>query len=216
VHTYSLVHDDLPCMDDDDLRRGQPTVHVVFGEANALLVGDALLTEAMGRLAALSSSPPRQVLAAVVELSAAAGVRGMVNGQVLDLAGEAATVDAVRAVHREKTGALLAAACAVGALIGGAGPDEVDRARRFGAHLGAGFQAQDDLLDVEGSTAVIGKPAGSDAERSLPTLVGLLGPTRCKMLVEEDSAAALALLDLEHPCERELGELTGWLVGRER
>jgi geranylgeranyl diphosphate synthase type II len=216
VHTYSLVHDDLPCMDDDKLRRGKPTVHVVYGEANALLVGDALLTDAFGQLAGLSRTGARRTLAALVELSAAAGARGMVNGQLLDLAGQADTVEAVRAVHRAKTGALLAACCAVGAQLGDASEEAVARARRYGAHLGAAFQAQDDLLDVEGQTDVLGKPTGSDEQRALPTLVGLLGASGCRALVEEDSAAALALLNPQQAIEQELAELTRWLVGRDR
>lgn len=215
VHTYSLVHDDLPCMDDDDLRRGQPTVHKVFGEAMGVLCGDALLTDAFAKLAALEHTSAERRLAAIARLARGAGSQGMVLGQVEDLAATARTTEQVLEVHSKKTGCLLRAASAVGALLGGAPPDELARVERFSSHLAVAFQALDDLLDATGSTEALGKPVGSDEARDLPTLVGLLGPVGCRALIEDETNKALALLDLEQPDEARLAALTAWLMRRD-
>lgn len=215
VHTYSLVHDDLPAMDDDDLRRGRPTVHVVFGEATAILVGDALLTEALGRFSKVSDVAPERCLRALDCLSQAAGHQGMVLGQQLDLEGQATDVAAVSRIHALKTGALLAASCELGAILGAAEPTDCDRARDFGLHLGLAFQARDDLLDQLGDEGALGKPVGSDQERALPTLLALLGPHGCQLKVEDETQAALACLDPDHPDEAQLASLTQWLLARE-
>lgn len=215
LHTYSLVHDDLPAMDDDALRRGKPTVHVAFGESVAILVGDALLTEALGRFAGMATVDPGRSLRALDCLQRAAGDRGMVRGQLLDLAGEAKSVEDVVEVHRLKTGALLSAACEMGAILGGASAADQDRVRRFGLHLGLAFQARDDLLDDVGDEQALGKPVGSDAGRALPTLVALLGPHNCQLRVEDETALAMACLDMSDEQETEIRSLAHWLLARQ-
>jgi len=174
MHTYSLVHDDLPCMDDDDLRRNRPTVHKVFGEAEAVLVGDALQCLAFEWLTRASQPEIH-----VGILARAAGPGGMVGGQSLDLAatGLAEVVDAqgVRAIHTSKTAALIAAAVEMGALAGGAEPEQRSQWRRYGQGLGMCFQAVDDLLDVTGDAQSLGKTPGKDAADQKATLVATLG-----------------------------------------
>ncbi|MDP6540773.1 MAG: polyprenyl synthetase family protein [Planctomycetota bacterium] len=173
VHTYSLVHDDLPCMDDDDLRRGRPTVHRRFDEATAVLTGDALLTRAFGVLAQAEAEGAPMVAA----LARAAGPAGLVGGQVLDLAlpGSEAQAEAVRAVHEGKTAALLAASAELGALAAGADEGRCAAVRAFGSTLGLCFQAIDDVLDVTGDAATLGKMPGTDARHDRGTLVAALG-----------------------------------------
>ncbi len=184
VHTYSLVHDDLPCMDDDDLRRGRPTCHKVFGEALAVLAGDALLTDAFALLARV----PRGA-AHVAALARAAGAEGMVGGQALDLAPGS---ELVEEIHRRKTAALLGAAAEMGAL-GAAAPDEaLLRARMFGIALGGTFQATDDILDVTGTSASLGKTPGKDQRAAKPTLVAALGLEGARVRARELAATARA------------------------
>lgn len=200
VHTYSLVHDDLPAMDDDDLRRGRPTCHVVFGEALGILVGDALQTLAFEELARLGPQGAELVLV----LARAAGARGMVGGQVLDLLptsrpGARGGPDGIRAVHRAKTAALFAAAAEMGALVAAADADAVVRARRFGLNLGLAFQAVDDVLDVTGDAATLGKTPGKDAALERDTLVAALGLDGARREAAErahEARAALAELGL--------------------
>jgi len=176
IHAYSLVHDDLPCMDDDDLRRGVPTCHRAFGEATALLAGDALQALAFEVIA------EAEVDAATVQawaklLAKAAGHGGMVGGQVLDLAGENRALDQgeLEALHRRKTGALIHAAVMMGGVAGCLGPDELAKLGRFGADIGLAFQIHDDVLDATTATEVLGKPQGSDARQGKSTYVSLLG-----------------------------------------
>ena len=194
VHCYSLVHDDLPAMDDDDMRRGRPTVHKAFDEATAILAGDALLTVAFEILGCDRTHPDAGVRAdLVVCLARAAGSGGMVGGQMLDLEAEAAsgghTEDGIRRLQALKTGALIAASCEAGAILSHA--EAVHRARltRFGEVIGAAFQLADDLLDVDGSEAEVGKRTGKDAARGKATLVSLRGADwarrRLQELVEE-------------------------------
>jgi len=175
VHAFSLVHDDLPCMDDDDLRRGRPTCHVRFGDANALLAGDALLALAFAHLA--RNAPPRHAAALVTELAGAAGSQELIGGQVLDLAAEGAAVGLaeLEQIHRRKTGALIRFALRAGALCQDAPPAEVAALDQFGAHLGLVFQITDDILNVTATTDQIGKPAGSDERRAKATYPRLLG-----------------------------------------
>jgi geranylgeranyl pyrophosphate synthase len=180
VHVWSLIHDDLPCMDDDAERRGRPTVHVAFGEATAVLAGDALLAAAFGALAEAKAEPTRAV-AALRELSRAAGASGLVGGQQDDLAAEARVAAAIEAVHARKTGALFAAAVAGGAALGGAPEDAQARLRRFGTQLGVAFQIADDLLD-----------AGDDTGSSL---VAAIGAAAARDRAEELLGSALRLLD---------------------
>ncbi len=192
VHTYSLVHDDLPCMDDDRLRRGRATVHVAFDEATAVLAGDALLTLAFEVLA--SEESPRGSELALV-LARAAGSRGMVGGQVLDLTLEAAPEGALELLadmHERKTAALFEAAAEMGAIAAGAARTARTRAAAFGKALGLAFQAVDDLLDVTGDAATLGKTPGKDAALERSTLVSVLGLAHARARAEELSGAALA------------------------
>lgn len=194
LHTYSLVHDDLPCMDDDELRRGKPTVHVAFGEANAVLVGDALQTLAFGQLAKAERAGEL-----VDVLARASGAEGMVGGQALDLA--FAELDDprgsdVRRVHLLKTAALFGAACEMGAIVAGATATQREAAARFGLALGLCFQATDDLLDVTGTAGSLGKTPGKDERLERPSLVRVLGVDEARRqadrLAEEAREAARA------------------------
>lgn len=178
VHCYSLVHDDLPAMDNDDLRRGLPTCHVKFDEATAILAGDALLTRAFEVLAdAATHSDPRVRSDLVLELARASGVNGMVGGQMLDLLAENKTLDEteVTRLQRLKTGGLIAFACEAGAILGKAGDTARQALRAYAHDLGLAFQIVDDLLDVEGDAAEVGKKTGKDAEAGKATFVTLLG-----------------------------------------
>jgi geranylgeranyl diphosphate synthase type II len=190
IHTYSLIHDDLPAMDNDSLRRGRPTSHVVFGEAIAILAGDALQAHAFAVLA--DPPPPCRVpaerrLRAITELASAAGVAGMVGGQVLDLESEGRPVDAatLERIHRHKTGALIRASARVGAIVSGASEDDVSRLTRFGEEAGLAFQIVDDILDVEGSDAVLGKSAGKDARSGKATYPLVHGMEQARRKAEE-------------------------------
>ncbi len=182
IHTYSLVHDDLPCMDDDDLRRGRPTNHRVYGEAIATLAGDALLTDAFWMLAkppaASTGVPPSALLATVAELAEAAGSAGMVAGQAIDLLGEGRTltIEELEYLHRRKTGALFVAAVRGGARLGGASEDQLGALEAYARALGLAFQVIDDILDVEASTEQMGKRTGKDVahgKNTYPALIGL-------------------------------------------
>ncbi|HXY59516.1 MAG TPA: farnesyl diphosphate synthase [Methylocystis sp.] len=194
VHCYSLAHDDLPAMDDDDLRRGRPTTHKAFDEATAILAGDGLLTYAFDVIAdpATHESPLARA-ALTLALARASGLGGMVGGQALDLAAETAaaplTQPEILTLQAMKTGALLRFAVDAGAILAQAAPEEAAALSRYGAALGAAFQIADDILDAEGDTAALGKRAGKDAERGKATLVGLLGlkgaKSRRDALVEE-------------------------------
>jgi farnesyl diphosphate synthase len=193
LHAYSLVHDDLPCMDDDDLRRGKPTVHVAWNEATAVLAGDALQTLAFELLADPATHPDGAVRADLcLALARASGLGGMVGGQALDLAAETAAApldaEAIAALQHLKTGALIAFAAEAGAILGGAGPDDRARLAAFARDLGAAFQIRDDLLDVEGDAGAAGKRLGKDAAAGKATFVTTLG-------VEAARARAGALAD---------------------
>ena len=193
VHTYSLIHDDLPCMDDDDLRRGQPTNHKVYGEATAVLAGDALLTAAFETIAEHGTSlSPERALAASACLGRAAGARGMVGGQALDMAGEghSLSLSELEELQRLKTGALISAATEIGCIVAGGGEKERAAVRRYAQLLGLAFQIRDDMLDVEGDEATLGKPIGSDAANEKVTFVSLKGMEACEKLVSEKTEAA--------------------------
>jgi farnesyl diphosphate synthase len=200
IHCYSLVHDDLPAMDDDDLRRGRPTTHKAFDEATAILAGDALLTYAFDVVADPTTHPDPTIRSnLVLALARAAGLGGMVGGQALDLAAETAEKPLVQqeilTLQAMKTGALLRFAVDAGAILGGADEAQARSLSRYGAALGAAFQVADDILDAEGDTAALGKRAGKDAERGKATLVSLLGleaaRARRDALVEEAIAALI-------------------------
>jgi len=201
IHTYSLVHDDLPAMDNDDLRRGRPTNHVVYGEAAAILAGDALLTHAFTLLSdpvydnILSSSDR---LSVIHELAQASGLGGMVGGQFLDIVseGKILTLQELENLHRHKTGALLRVSVRIGAILGHASGPEFEGLTRFGEAIGIAFQITDDLLDVEGDAKVLGKAAQKDAEKHKNTYPGLVGVARAKELAEEKLKEAFSAIDL--------------------
>ena len=214
VHTYSLVHDDLPCMDDDDLRRGKPTTHAVYGEATGVLVGDGLLTMAFEHLA--GSGHPR-ALEMIRVLAGAAGPAGMVGGQHLDLAAEGQSTDTegVRRIHRMKTAALIAGACELGALAADS-PGEAQRhARQYGMSLGLCFQAVDDCLDVTGKAQDLGKTPGKDQAAGKATLVSGLGLEGAQMEAGQRAQEALAAARAGGFGDSSLAEeLVGWLLAR--
>lgn len=200
VHTYSLIHDDLPCMDNDDLRRGKPTNHKMFGEATALLAGDSLLTRAFETMLCHCPTeiPAENALKAAGILAARAGMEGMIGGQVMDLDFETRRPEKEelsQMVHL-KTGCLLMAACEMGCALAGAGEEEMKKARLYGEKLGLAFQIQDDILDVTGSTEKLGKPVGSDAENHKNTFVSYYGLEECRRLVEENTRQAVEAVAL--------------------
>lgn len=195
IHTYSLIHDDLPCMDDDDMRRGKPSCHKEFGEATALLAGDALLTHAFQILAGAELDDKKIALACGL-LAQSAGVQGMVGGQVIDLKYESETPDLQQllSVHRLKTGALISAACLLGCIAAGADDEKIAAASAFAYDLGVAFQIKDDILDVVGSTEALGKPVGSDAENNKTTYVTVRGMENAQKDVEMLTSAAVSRL----------------------
>ena len=198
IHTYSLIHDDLPAMDDDDLRRGRPTNHKVFGEALAILAGDALLTEAFAQMSAVDRMPqipPDRLLRAVQDIARAAGFWGMVGGQVMDIQSETVTADeeTLLYVHTRKTGAMIVASVRAGAMLVGAETVEIEALATYGRHVGLAFQIADDILNVEGDRTALGKGTGSDAvhgKLTFPQLMGLdASRTRMVDLVGQALAA---------------------------
>ncbi|MBU3230621.1 polyprenyl synthetase family protein [Alkalihalobacillus clausii] len=218
VHTYSLVHDDLPAMDDDDLRRGQPTNHKVFGEATAILAGDALLTQSFALIAnadaPLSAKTKVSIIAA---LSKAAGASGMVGGQLADMfaEGKQLTVEQLANVHKRKTGELLAFSIEAGALIAGVSNEERSKLNEFGQEIGLLFQIKDDILDVEGDSIAIGKPVGSDAVNNKSTYPGLLGLDGAKTMLHTHYDRALQVLDELHLRGTLLEDLAKYIVTRD-
>jgi geranylgeranyl diphosphate synthase, type II len=228
IHTYSLVHDDLPAMDDDTLRRGRPTSHVVHGEGMAILAGDGLLTEAF----ALLSREPCDAAPAILErrmrtireIATAAGALGMVGGQAVDLlAAEAAERDgrnpdfgleALREMHAMKTGALIRASAVAGAIMAGGGDAAVAAVSEYAVRLGLAFQIVDDILDVEGATEDLGKTAGKDAAAGKPTYPSLVGLDRSRELARQAFDEALAALDRAGIARGRLHEIAAWVVER--
>jgi geranylgeranyl diphosphate synthase type II len=212
IHTYSLIHDDLPAMDDDELRRGKPTCHVAFGEDVAILAGDGLFAEALRLTLDQQQGEPANVLAALREVVSAAGTHGMVGGQFLDVAG-ADQVD-LRRLHELKTGALIAASVgSVLALEGLDGPATMPF-RRFAAELGVVFQIVDDILDVTGDEAELGKPQGSDERHGKATYVSVFGLDRARELAKESHAAARAALAEAHGDTGRLGQIADYILTR--
>lgn len=216
IHTYSLIHDDLPALDNDDLRRGKPTCHKKFGEAIAILAGDGLLTLAFEAIGATPAPAERRV-AMLSEISGAAGtVNGMVGGQVADIEAERKAVDAkmLEYIHRSKTAALIRASVTAGALCAGAPPDDVARLRRFGETIGWAFQVTDDILDVEESSAALGKTAGKDLAQQKATYPALYGLERSHEIARE--LAIKAIDELSPYAERagRLREIAEYLVLR--
>lgn len=206
LHTYSLIHDDLPCMDNDDLRRGKPTNHVVYGECTAVLAGDALQAEAFGTI--LRSELPAEVRANCAEILAdAVGSDGMCAGQFLDMKGENMVLseDELNEINSRKTGALLIAACRMGVAAAGGSDEQLEAAALFGAAIGAAFQIRDDILDVISTDEALGKPVGSDAQENKNTYMALYGEERCMKMIRRltesaKSALSVAFTDTDFLC----------------
>ena len=226
IHTYSLIHDDLPAMDNDSMRRGKPTLHVVYGEGIAILAGDGLLAEAFSLLARDPDDAGRPDIAArkmatIRRIAEAAGASGMVGGQAIDLqaVGQSQGADALDAeslkdMHARKTGALIRAATVTGAIMAGAPPARVDAVDHYAAWLGLAFQIVDDVLDVEGEGQQLGKTAGKDAAAGTPTYPSMFGLDASKRMAQEASEAAVAALAGEHLDRSRLAEIAQWVVSR--
>ena len=214
IHTYSLIHDDLPSMDNDDFRRGRPTNHKVYGEAMAILAGDAMLTSAFGHIADAPSLSAEAKLRAVSYLSRCAGETGMVGGQVLDIMAEQreCTEQEILNIQNRKTGALIKAACVLGVMAANGTAEQEFAAMEFADHLGLAFQIRDDMLDVIGDAEKLGKATGMDGQKN--TFVRLYGLTKCEELVKEHTDAAIDALDV-FPDSEFMRELALSLVGRE-
>ena len=200
IHTYSLIHDDLPCMDDDDLRRGKPSNHKVYGEDIALLAGDALLTNAFATVLseeAVSLVGGEKAAKCGRILATLSGMTGMVGGQVIDLQseGKKVPIDTIRQMHLKKTSALIKCACMMGAVVGSNNEEHIKIAETYGENLGLAFQIMDDILDVVSDEKSLGKPIGSDAENEKSTFVTLLGLDKCYELVNEYTEKAIKSLD---------------------
>jgi len=216
IHTYSLIHDDLPALDNDDYRRGKPTNHKVFGDAMAILAGDALLTLAFQVLAELAAPDDRKAKL-IAELAAAAGtVGGMIGGQVADLEGEGKAPNAqlLETIHRAKTGALLRASLRMGAIFAGASEDQYAALSCYGEHVGLAFQIVDDILDVEASSAALGKTAGKDAQQHKITFPAVYGLAASHRMAEEECARAHAVLEPFGARAARLHELADLIVRR--
>lgn len=196
IHTYSLIHDDLPAMDNDDLRRGMPTNHINFGEATAILAGDALLNRAFEVVSDYKGKNPQNALRAIKILATSSGTEGMIGGQVADIEGENKdlTLDELRYIHLLKTGAIIRSACVIGAVMSGACEEEISAVDEFAKNLGIAFQIRDDILDVISTDEELGKPVGSDEKSNKTTYVSLLGLEKSEKLVEEYSKKAIDAL----------------------
>lgn len=216
IHTYSLIHDDLPCMDDDDYRRGRLTNHKVFGEAMAVLAGDGLLTLAFEVMLEQKNVDPHVLIETVREMAMCAGNFGMVGGQGLDLENEGKSISAeeLRKMHAGKTGALFIAAVRGGAHLAGANEQELLALTKFADLLGLAFQITDDILDVEGTTEDLGKPAGSDEKNHKSTYVSLYGLEAAKALAEKTVAEALECLEMFGENAEALREITRLMCSR--
>jgi len=220
IHTYSLIHDDLPAMDDDDFRRGNPTSHKVFGDAIAILAGDALLTEAFK----LTSDPkftggcePSGLLAVIHEIATCAGSYGMVGGQVIDMESEGQQdidLATVQYIHTHKTGALIKASVVAGAILGGAAGQQLAAITRYGEAAGLAFQIADDILDIEGTTAEIGKDAGSDEARGKATYPAVMGLSAAKVEAQAMMDEALRALEVFGAEADALREIARYIVQR--
>jgi geranylgeranyl diphosphate synthase type II len=221
IHSYSLIHDDLPVMDDDDLRRGRATNHKVFGEAVALLAGDGLLTEAFALMTArgLAEKVPPSIVIRVINLIAeAAGFRGMVGGQTVDIQTEGKRIDVatLEYMHRRKTGALIAAAVTSGCLLGGGDDVQISRMADYGGRVGLAFQISDDILDIEGDPTVMGKGSGSDARKGKNTYPAVVGLARSKEIQGRLIQEAISCLDGFNPGADPLREIARYIVERKK
>lgn len=210
IHTYSLIHDDLPAMDNDDLRRGIPTNHKKFGEAMAILAGDALLNKAFEIVSGVENLPPSRVLSAVSMLAASSGTEGMIGGQVVDIESEGKSIDLseLQYLHLLKTGAIIRSSCTIGALLAGASESEIRAVDEFASKLGVAFQIRDDILDCTGTEEELGKPIGSDEAEGKNTYVKLLGLEKSEQLVKTYSTQAEQALD----CFGDKADFLKWLA----
>lgn len=216
IHTYSLIHDDLPAMDDDDLRRGRPTCHKAFDEATAILAGDGLLTHAFAVMLSQPHKNPAALVDAVREVAYAAGLSGMVSGQVADMQAETHAVDyeGLRYIHRNKTGALFAASILSAGILVGATDMQMAALTEFADKFGLAFQIADDILDVTATTEQLGKNAGSDIENGKTTYVSLFGLEKAQALCDEASEAAVAALDIFGEKAKMLQSITAYCARR--
>ena len=215
IHTYSLIHDDLPCMDNDDFRRGKPSCHKQFGETMALLAGDALLTEAFNAASRTIGVPAERVLEAMTVLSANAGINGMIGGQVIDLINtDKITADDTVAMYKLKTGALINSATVCGAILAGADDEKKRAASVYAEKLGLAFQIIDDILDAEGDEATLGKPVGSDSKNDKKTLVARFGVEICREFADALTREALEALDAFDGDKSNLIAITEFLLLR--
>lgn len=219
IHTYSLIHDDLPCMDDDDLRRGQPTNHVKFGEGVAVLAGDALLTIAFEILAKTPATERYDVGSYITELAVASGSRHLIGGQVLDLEGEGSdvrlTASQLEFIHRSKTAALLTASIRLGGMTANASPEQLEALRVYGQSLGLAFQIIDDILDVTQTSERLGKSAGKDEATAKSTYPALIGLEESRSEAARLTHRALDSLESFGPAADRLGEIAHYLLDRE-
>lgn len=219
IHTYSLIHDDLPCMDNDDLRRGKPSCHMAYGEARALLAGDGLLTYAFELCAKAKDVDADRVVNAIALLAKYSGINGMIDGQEIDLQGEGITMslEQIKTMYLQKTGALIKAAAEIGCVLAGANAQKVAAARVFADNFGMCFQITDDILDVTGSTKSIGKPVGSDKKNEKATFISAVGGVDegkavCLMLAQKAKSA----LDVFGQVADGLRDLADYLINREK
>ncbi|MBR4116641.1 MAG: polyprenyl synthetase family protein [Clostridia bacterium] len=215
IHTYSLIHDDLPCMDNDDMRRGKPACHIKFGEDIALLAGDTLLTESF-KIAADAQIDADKKVKAIAVLAERAGLHGMIGGQVMDLSFEKRkpTLEELRAMYIKKTGCLISAAAEIGSIIGGANTEQLETAKAYALNLGLAFQIIDDILDVIGDEAVLGKPIGSDEDNQKTTFVTILGLDKAREMAKDLTTEALGILKTLSLDTVNLEELTRYLLDR--
>ena len=221
IHTYSLIHDDLPVMDDDDLRRGKPTCHVAFDEATALLAGDALLTlafEVLSQERSRSRAPDAERLRVIHMVSTAAGYGGMIGGQMLDMAAEGRSIALpdLERMHRLKTGAIIEAAVGVGAILGGGDSIQIQQLKRYAGNIGLAFQIMDDILNVEGDPNLLGKAVGTDQDRQKSTYPSLLGLDDSKALAAEIVDNALMAIELFDTKADPLRILARYIIERRR
>ena len=217
IHTYSLIHDDLPSMDDDEIRRGKPTNHLVFGDGIAILAGDALLTYAFEIMSGLEGFKKGHILKASNELAVASGNQGMVGGQVADILaeGRAITKEELDYIHRHKTGALLKASVKIGAILAGANQAEIKALTEYAEEIGLAFQIVDDILDIEGDSEKLGKDAGSDLARDKATFPALYGLEEAKKLAKQKQEKAKQALDMFSNDKSDLlAELADYIVER--
>ncbi|KEI07095.1 polyprenyl synthetase family protein [Clostridium botulinum] len=217
IHTYSLIHDDLPGMDNDDLRRGKPTNHKIFGEAIAILAGDGLLNEAMNIMFNYSLDHDKIALMASKVISEAAGAEGMIGGQVVDIIseGQKISIDKLKYMHKNKTGQLIKSSIIAGAILGGACKEEIEILDEFGSKLGLAFQIKDDILDVIGDSKVLGKEVHKDDENNKTTFISCFGLEKCKELCVELTDQCIKLLSSIGKDTKQLENIALFLMKRE-